>query len=279
MNDQTLTQLPLDLPELSVVDGHVMTTSLHIAHDFERNHRHVLETIKKLQCSEEFREPNFRLSSYVSEQGKPQPMYNLTRDGFTFLVMGFTGSKAAAWKEKYIRAFNLMEEKLKEQSRSGLALVKADNTALSLFNAIKRQHDETGQLIEMTIQTFQTATEAKNTADEALAQIREMKEQQQAVIDSLTEIPEPSVEAPVETTRVKLIKVVDSIVKLGGMDHQAVWRVLYRELTLRCHFDVGARQRFAPKKTKLQIVEEAGQMENLYAIAFEKLETIRKGVA
>lgn len=279
MNDHSLTQLPLDLPKLSIVDGQATTTSLQIASDFGKNHSHVLRTIRELECSQEFRASNFGLTSYICEQGKERTMCNLTRDGFTFLVMGFTGSKAAAWKEKYIRAFNLMEEKLKEQSRSGLALVKADNTALSLFNAIKRQHDETGQLIEMTIQTFQTATEAKNTANEALAQIREMKEQQQAVIDSLTEIPEPTVEAPVETTRVKLIKVVDSIVSLGGMDHQAVWRVVYRELTLRCHFDVGARQRFAPKKTKLQIVEEAGQMENLYAIAFEKLETIKKGVA
>lgn len=34
------------------------------------------------------------------------PAYRLTRDGFAFLAMGFTGKKAAAWKERFLEAFN-----------------------------------------------------------------------------------------------------------------------------------------------------------------------------
>ncbi|MGI9701007.1 Rha family transcriptional regulator [Pseudomonas aeruginosa] len=39
----------------------------------------------------------------------------MTRDGFTFLCMGFTGEEAARWKEAYINAFNKMEQALIRQ--------------------------------------------------------------------------------------------------------------------------------------------------------------------
>lgn len=45
------------------------------------------------------------------------PAYRLTRDGFSFLAMGFTGKKAAAWKEKFLMAFNAMERRLTAQGR------------------------------------------------------------------------------------------------------------------------------------------------------------------
>ncbi len=122
MNDQSLTQLPLDLPKLSVIDGHATTTSLQVAEDFGKRHDDVLKAISRLECSEEFRLRNFAETPYIHPQnGNTYKMYNLTRDGFTFLAMGFTGSKAAAWKEKYIRAFNLMETRLREQEGRALS--------------------------------------------------------------------------------------------------------------------------------------------------------------
>jgi len=36
----------------------------------------------------------------------------MTRDGFTLIVMGFTGKEAMAWKLRYIEAFNAMEAEL-----------------------------------------------------------------------------------------------------------------------------------------------------------------------
>jgi len=91
-------------------DGQQWTTSLNIAEVFGKDHKHILDKVEKLECSQGFREPNFRLSNYVSLQGKSLPMYELTRDGFSFLVMGFTGKNAARFKEDYIRAFNLLLE-------------------------------------------------------------------------------------------------------------------------------------------------------------------------
>ena len=93
--------------------GNPITTSLLVAEKFGKNHSHVLRDIENLSCSKKFRESNFGLSSYTSQQNKELPMYVMTRDGFTFLAMGFTGEKAANFKEDYIVAFNKMEQSLK----------------------------------------------------------------------------------------------------------------------------------------------------------------------
>lgn len=94
----------------------VVTTSLIVAEKFHKRHDHVLEDIRKLDCSANFRLPNFRESSYINEQSKKMPMYLLTKDGFMFLVMGYRGKKAAEIKENYISAFNQMEKLLAEKS-------------------------------------------------------------------------------------------------------------------------------------------------------------------
>ena len=88
----------------------VITTSILVAETFERNHRDILRAIKKLDCSQEFNERNFALVEYVDAKGEKRPMYQMTKDGFVFLVMGFTGSKAAKFKEDYINAFNEMHD-------------------------------------------------------------------------------------------------------------------------------------------------------------------------
>lgn len=87
--------------------------SLYVAVLFEREHRNILRAIQNLECSDEFRLLNFEQSTYKNEQGKRQPCCFMTRDGFMFLVMGFTGKKAAQLKEAYIQRFNEMEEHIK----------------------------------------------------------------------------------------------------------------------------------------------------------------------
>lgn len=96
-------------------DGRITVTSKDVSEKFGKSHKHVLDAIRGLDCSEEFREPNFRPSSYISKQNKKLDCYDITRDGFSFLAMGFTGKEAAKWKEAYINAFNEMERILKEE--------------------------------------------------------------------------------------------------------------------------------------------------------------------
>lgn len=106
-----------------------------ISHSFfAKRHDDVLKSIRNLDCSDEFRLRNFAESSYKNEQGKKQPCYTMTRDGFVFLVMGYRGKKAAKFKELYIRRFNEMESTIR-------ALVTARKDYPLLTEQIKLMHE------------------------------------------------------------------------------------------------------------------------------------------
>ena len=109
MADKTIA---IATPDLEITEGHVTTTSLQVAQHFGKRHDTVLRAIANLDCSPEFTARNFAASEYTDSTGRKLPAYRLTRDGFVFLAMGFTGKEAAAWKEAYLAAFNKMEQEL-----------------------------------------------------------------------------------------------------------------------------------------------------------------------
>lgn len=113
--------------------------SLFVASAFEKNHKEVLRDIRRIIAedsglSDEFRQRNFAPSYYRNKQNKKQPCYYLTRDGFTMLVMGYTGAKAMKFKEMYIKRFNEMEQFIKY-------LVSARQEFPLLTENIKLLHD------------------------------------------------------------------------------------------------------------------------------------------
>lgn len=91
----------------------LITTSLKVAEKFEKNHQHILETIDRLTVDNSTVANMFKLSTYKAENGHKYRMYEMDRDGFSLLAMGFTGEKALKWKLDYINAFNAMENELK----------------------------------------------------------------------------------------------------------------------------------------------------------------------
>lgn len=103
--------------ELLSQDGKVVVSSRVVAQDFGKQHKHVLEAIKNLELQLNTVEFSalFIESKYKATNGKMNKEYLLTRDGFSLLVMGFTGKEALQWKLKYIEAFNKMEEMIKNQ--------------------------------------------------------------------------------------------------------------------------------------------------------------------
>lgn len=107
----------------------VLTNSLLVAEKFGKEHNKVIRDIQNLSCSDEFRAANFGVSSYISLQNKELPMYVMTKDGFSFLVMGYTGVKAGMFKEEYIKAFNKMEGTIKN---GGFNVPKSFREALLL---------------------------------------------------------------------------------------------------------------------------------------------------
>ena len=133
------------LVEIKTVNKEEVTvvTSLDVAETFEKEHRRVLQDIRDLKCSEDFRLHNFVQSSYVNEQGHNQSMIIMTRDGFTLLAMGYTGEKAMQFKEAYIRQFNAMERALIDKMRErekGIAVRQALTKALQQSSENERMH-------------------------------------------------------------------------------------------------------------------------------------------
>lgn len=96
-------------------EGQPVVSSREVANNFEKEHSKVLRTIKeKIEVNPILASPKYFIeSTYLDKSNRQSKEYLLTRDGFSFLVMGFTGTKADMWKLKYIEAFNKMEEKLK----------------------------------------------------------------------------------------------------------------------------------------------------------------------
>ena len=99
-------------PVIRLIDGKAITTSRSVADYFGKQHKDVLRRIDLLAYSSEFTQRNFAPTEYQDAFGKKNTEYQITREGFTFLAMGFTGEKADTFKEAYIAAFNDMESQL-----------------------------------------------------------------------------------------------------------------------------------------------------------------------
>ena len=118
----------------------VITTSLLVAETFEKEHRNVLKSIRKLMSATNVAVAQmFDETTYVNEQGKEQPMFVMNRDGFTLLAMGFSGEKALEFKVKYINAFNKMETELKSQQTKQLSAAESLLQSVQLLVAHERQ--------------------------------------------------------------------------------------------------------------------------------------------
>ena len=101
------------------IDGELVVTSRQIAVDFEKEHKNIIRDIENLikEDSSILSNALFIESDYTNSNNRKFKEYLLTRDGFSLLVMGFTGSKALQWKLKYIEAFNKMEQTLREPQK------------------------------------------------------------------------------------------------------------------------------------------------------------------
>ena len=119
----------------------VVTTSLKVAEVFEKEHKHVLDAVRRLMRSAENSAviQMFQESAYLDEQGKERPMFIMNRDGFTLLAMGFNGKKALDFKIAYIDAFNKMEAELKSQQTKQLSAAESLLQSVQLLVAHERQ--------------------------------------------------------------------------------------------------------------------------------------------
>lgn len=134
------------MPDVHLSHGRPTTTSLNIAQVFGKQHKNVLRDIQQLEIPDEFRRLNFQPAEYLDAQKKPRPMYEVTRDGFTLLAMGFTGRRAMQFKLAYIQAFNRMEAEL---ARRALRPATRAQALAGKVGNLSRRLRETEELLEL----------------------------------------------------------------------------------------------------------------------------------
>ena len=97
----------LPVGAITIFNGKPTTNSRIVAEIFEKRHDNVLRDIKALDCSQEFSQLNFQPSEYTSTDGRTLRQYDITLNGFTRLAMGYTGARAAQFKEQFLTQFGL----------------------------------------------------------------------------------------------------------------------------------------------------------------------------
>ena len=144
-----------------------LTTSLKVAETFSKNHRDVLRSIKNLTAQNCAVKKMFVESTYVNGKGQEQPMYYMNRDGFTLLVMGFTGKDTMKFKLAYIEAFNKMEKAIREQE-----LPQTPEEKLALTMQVTGRLDKRVTKVENTLHDIQEKAEVDESQRYQLLQAR-----------------------------------------------------------------------------------------------------------
>lgn len=212
---------------VAVKNSQVVTTSLRIAKIFGKQHKDVLKAVKSLDCSEDFHKRNFALMKKSIKIGncaeRKIPMYYITRDGFMFLVMGFTGKTAAKWKEAYIKAFNDMEAKLREKQLEA-TLKEYETKEYREYLEQVRQEDEREYQHDKEVEEWwknRRKEEARKKAEEeAKAKTQAQTEQQ----------PTDTAEGGILIEDYNGRRVISSLTlaKLQGREHYYVCKSIYR---------------------------------------------------
>lgn len=144
-------------------DGEPKTTSYAVAEAFGKLHKNVIRDIEKLRCSDKFKALNFELcfENNKLQNGKARKFYRMTKDGWMFLVMGFTGDKADAVKEQFIDAFNWMAGQLTQVFQSKWAR----------YNHIVGYRNNRKQQVSCSARDMNVWKQEKHPLDDEIAQL------------------------------------------------------------------------------------------------------------
>lgn len=143
--------------------GSDVTTSLMVSEIFSKRHDNVLQDIGKLGCSKEFIHLNFQEIEYKDQKNRYQKAFEITKDGFSFLVMGYTGAKADKFKEDFISEFNRRGQ-LNNQS---LSLPSHAEALRAWANTLEEKSELQKQLkeAEPAIEFYNQVTDSSDAID------------------------------------------------------------------------------------------------------------------
>lgn len=142
--------LEADRRPIVVVKGdEVFASSRDVAAFFGKQHFAVLRDIRNLIAKEpSLGDRNFVAFKNSDLTGETTSHYEMDRDGFTLLAMGFTGEKALKWKLRYIEAFNSMEADLRARALDPLEMLKDPNRLLPLLESYARDKQQLAEQVE-----------------------------------------------------------------------------------------------------------------------------------
>lgn len=221
-----------------------LTNSLLVAEKFGKEHRNVVRDIRNLLeggVLKNEQTPMFEETVYVNEQNEQSyPMYLMNRDGFSLLVMGFTGKKAMQFKLDYIKAFNQMEEVIREST-------KPKSQAEMLLEQCKLMVEQEHRLasVEKRLDEF----EKERTENGKLLLEAEI---------SNNKVPEI-------TMRNKIRKLVNQYASATNTSQQDVWHKVYDNLYYAYNISVNSYKKEG-KQTKLDIAEKHGFLGKMFDI-------------
>ena len=224
-------------------NNQALTNSLLVAEKFGKEHKHVLDSIRKLTegCAEISADPMFQEVTYVNEQnGQSYPMFLMNRDGFSLLVMGFNGKKAMQFKLEYIKAFNQME-----------ATIKATIKPKSKLEILQ---ESVNQLVEQERRLSSVEQRLDNFEKERVENTKLLLEAE----TSNNEVPEISM-------RNKIRKLVNQLATSKNVSQQDVWHKIYDNLYYAYNISINSYKKEG-KQSKLDIASQHGFLGKMFDI-------------
>lgn len=232
------------------VNDQTLTNSLLVAKSFGKEHKHVLDSIRKLieGCAEISADPMFEETSYVNKQnGQTYPMYLMNRDGFTLLVMDFKGKKAMQFKLEYINAFNNMEAQIKtsQKPKSQLEILQ-----MSINQLVEQEH---------------RLSSVERDVAETKKEIAEMKQERIENGKLLLEAEVSGNNVPEISMRNKIRRLVNQYAAATNTSQRDIWHDIYNNLYYAYGISINS-YKDKDCKTKLDIAEKHGFLGKMFDI-------------
>ena len=227
-----------------------LTNSLLVAKSFGKEHKHVLDSIRKLieGCAEISADPMFEETTYVNDQnGQAYPMYLMNRDGFTLLVMDFKGKRAMQFKLEYIKAFNSMEEHIKasQKPKSQLEILQ-----MSINQLVEQEH---------------RLSSVERDVAETKKEIAEMKQERIENGKLLLEAEVSENKVPEISMRNKIRRLVNQYAAATNTSQRDIWHDIYNNLYYAYGISINS-YKDKDCKTKLDIAEKHGFLGKMFDI-------------
>lgn len=242
------------------VNDQALTNSLLVAKSFGKEHKHVLDSIRKLieGCAEISADPMFEETSYVNKQnGQTYPMYLMNRDGFTLLVMDFKGKKAMQFKLEYINAFNNMEAQIKasQKPKSQLEILQ-----MSINQLVEQEH---------------RLSSVERDVAETKKEIAEMKQERIENGKLLLEAEVSGNNVPEISMRNKIRRLVNQYAAATNTSQRDIWHDIYNNLYYAYGISINS-YKDKDCKTKLDIAEKHGFLGKMFDIVSKMVEYVNK---